>query len=166
MASTTAAPAIRLEAGSEVKVPDGKGGEKLVTLADRIEVHEPSEDVLALVGSGEILRDENVIVKIEDAYVVYTQFTARTLAGAKALVNGAEDLVLDEKGQPKRGEPSVTAAFNYGFDLDAKRAVRQSFEKKASGPAKDIKKAVGGLMALGYSEEDALALAKAKLPTA
>lgn len=172
MASTANAPVTRLDAGSVVKVPDGKGGEKEVALAARLDVYTLDDAILALIADGSILMDENVLVKIEEQYVVYTQLLAVNMAGMQALVpEGRVDLVLDDKGQPKRStkdEPvaSVAQKFNYGNDLDAKREVRQAFEKANAGPEKDIKGAIKFLIKLGHSPEEAEALAKAKLPTA
>jgi len=171
MATTPAVPVSRLEAGATIKVPDGKGGDKEVTLASRVEVYEMTEALEALVASGSLIKDENVIVKIEEAYAVYTQLLAVDMAGMQALVpEGRVDLVLDEKGQPKRStkdEPvaSVAQKFNYGNDLDAKREVRNQYEKSVAGPEKDIKAAIKFLVKLGHSPEEAEALATAKLGT-
>lgn len=161
-------PVVRLEQGSTIRVPDPEnpGKEKDVELADRIEVYELTEAIQALINSGKIVVDENVVVKIEKAYVVYTQLLATDLESMTALSGGPVELVRNPDGTAKRGEPSVASKFNYGNDLDAKREVRQKFEKRVAGPAKTVNKTVEGLVALGYTREEAEALAKAKLPTA
>lgn len=160
----------RLDAGSKVKIKvDGK--EMEVTVSARYDAYGvlPDEAKAAIaeqVAAGTVLVDENVLVKVGDEYVVYTQYTAKTVDAAAVLVGGAQDLVLDNKGEPKSGEPSVTSAFNYGNDLNAKRFVRQQHEKKVKGPEKTVNATIKNLMALGYSQAEAEALAKAKLPTA
>jgi hypothetical protein len=165
MATPTTPAAVRLEAGSSTKI-NTEGKEVEIQVAARYEVQPTSEAVQALIDSGKILKNENVLVKVGDEYVVYTQLTALTAEAAAALLDGVVDMVLDERGEPKQGAPSVLSNFVYGYDLNAKRAVRQLHEKKVKGPEKTVNSTIKGLMALGYSQAEAEALAKAKLPTA
>lgn len=163
--ATPTTTSTRLEAGSTTKI-NTEGKETEITVAARYEVQPSSEAVQAQIDAGKILRNENVLVKVGDEYVVYTQLTALTREAAVALLDGVEDMVLDDDGQPKQGAPSVLSNFVYGYDLNAKRAVRQLHEKKVKGPEKTVNSTIKGLMALGYSQAEAEALAKAKLPTA
>lgn len=162
MATPTVASS-RLEAGSTTKI-NTEGKEVEITVAARYEVQPTSDLVSALIESGKILRNENVLVKVGDEYVVYTQLTALTIEAAEALQEGVVDMVLDDDGTPKQGAPSVLSNYVYGYDLNAKRAVRQLHEKKVKGPEKTVNSTIKGLMALGYSQAEAEALAKAKLP--
>lgn len=154
----------RLEAGSVIKVTDGSGGEKEAKVAARYEVHDlESAEVAAGIADGTILADPNTVVKVGDEYIVYTKLEAMTLAAAGILLAGQLDLAIGDDGQPKRGEPSVCSNFNYGFDLNAKRNARQAHEQKVKGPERTINATVAGLMKLGFSREDAEAVAKSKL---
>jgi len=164
MATPNTPVASRLEAGSTTKI-NTEGKEVEIQVAARYEVQPTSEAVQALIDAGKILKNDNVLVKVGDEYVVYTQLTALTREAAVALLDGVEDMVLED-GQPKQGAPSVLSNFAYGYDLNAKRAVRQLHEKKVKGPEKTVNSTIKGLMALGYSQAEAEALAKAKLPTA
>lgn len=155
---------VRLEAGSVIKVTDGSGGEKEAKLAARYEAHDLEDAAIqAAIVDGSILADPNTVVKVGDEYIVYTKLEAMTVAAALLLLAGAGDLAIGEDGQPKRGEPSVTSNFNYGFDLNAKRAVRQQHEQKVKGPERTIAATVAGLTKLGFSKEEAEAIAKSKL---
>lgn len=166
MSTPTVPSPARLEAGSTTKI-NTEGKEVEITVAARYEVQPLGYSaVQAGIADGSIRKQDNVLVKVGDEYVVYTQLTAMTGKASDALLGGILDLVLDEKGEPKSGEPSVTSNFNYGYDLNAKRAVRQLHEKKVKGPEKTVNSTIKGLMALGYSAAEAEALAKAKLPTA
>lgn len=163
--ATPTTTSTRLEAGSTTKI-NTEGKEVEIQVAARYEVQPKSEAVQALIDAGKILRNNNVLVKVGDEYVVYTQLTALTAEAAAALLDGVVDMVLDDDGQPKQGASSVLSNFAYGYDLNAKRAVRQLHEKKVKGPEKTVNSTIKGLMALGYSQAEAEALAKAKLPTA
>lgn len=160
-------PNVRLEAGSVIKVSDGAGGEKEAKVAARYEVYDLADaDILAGRADGSILGDDNTVVKVGDEYIVYTQLFATNEKTMRLLCGGPVDLVLGEDGQPKKGEPSVASAFNYGNDLNAKRAVRQKHEAQTKGPERTINATVAGLMKLGWTKEEAEAAAKAKLPGA
>src|SRR5215813_13991416 len=103
MATTPVVPG-RLESGSAVKVPDGKGGEKDAAIVARYEVYDLASDAIkAGLADGSILADENATVKIGDDYVVFTELTAVTLTAMQALCKGPVDLVLDESGSQKKG---------------------------------------------------------------
>lgn len=157
----------RLDAGSKIKVSDGAGGEKDALIGARYEVYDLASDVIAAgIQAGSIISDENTVVKVGDEFVVYTQLFATDLDTMKALNGGPVDLVMDDDGSPKKGAPSVCSDFNYGRDLNAKRAVRQAHEQKTKGPERTINSTVKGLIALGYSQAEAEAIANAKRATA
>jgi hypothetical protein len=163
----TPSPAVRLEAGSIIKVSDGAGGEKEAKVAARYEVYDLADAaILQARADGSVFGDENTVVKVGDEYIVYTQLFATNEATMRLLCGGPTDLVTNEDGSPKKGEPSVASAFNYGNDLNAKRSVRGKHEETTKGPSRTINATVAGLMKLGWTKEEAEAAAKAKLPTA
>lgn len=121
-----------------------------------------NDEVKALIESGDILVSE-ATVDVNGTEVKYNKMLARSLKGATALIGGDVDLNTEEKdGEEKaaRGKPSVCSAFNYGFDLTRKREVRQEYLKRLEGPEKGIKSGVKALMALGYTQAQAEAIAK------
>lgn len=163
MASPTSTVNAPLTQGSIVTVTE-KGEDKQVTVAARITVYDETDPAIAAaIASGEVFRDENVLVKIEDEYVVYTELLAKTLSAAQALCGGPVDLVLNDDGTAARNAPSVMSNFNYGLNLNAKRKVRQDHQEKAQGPGRTISAAIKNLMNLGFSKEEAEAVAKSKL---
>lgn len=159
--ATPITPSGRLEAGSVAKI-NSEGKEVEVTVAARYDAFDIADEAIqAGLADGSITRADNTLVKVGDEYVVYTKLEARTGAACAALIPGhAVDLVLNDKGEPKSGEPSVTSAFNYGNDLNAKRYVRQLHEKKVKGPEKLENGTIKNLVALGMSQSDAEAFVK------
>lgn len=136
-----------------------------VKLDGRVEIP-ISDEVKRLIESGEILVFDDTPVQVGNENVGYRKLLAKTLAAMIALAGGQTDLSVGEDGNPERGKPSVASAFNYGFDLNAKRYVRQQWESKKAGPGKKVNRAVEDLMSLGYSQEEAETIAKARLPQA
>ena len=130
-----------------------------------------NEAIQALIADGQILHNPDAVVKVGDVEVLFDELEAVTLEAATALVGGQVDLVLDvdeKTGEktPARGKPSVVREFNYGYGLNARRYVRQQYETQAAGPEKQINKGVAALVALGYSQEEAETIAKAKVQAA
>jgi len=103
---------------------------------------------------------EKEMGKLKDEYVVYTKLEATTGAAAATLLAGVVDLVIGDDGQPERGKPSVTSNFNYGADLNAKRAVRQMHESKVKGPERTVNATIANLIKLGFTKEQAEAMVK------
>ena len=152
---------VRLDSGSIIKVTDGSGGEKEAKVAARYEVHSLDDAAIVQgIADGSILADSNVVVKVGDEYVVYTKLEAVTLEAAKVLLAGVADLVIGDDGQPERGKPSVASNFNYGFDLNAKRNVRQAHESKVKGPERTVNAAIANLIKLGFTKDQAETMVK------
>lgn len=152
---------VRLEAGSVVEVTDGSGGTKQAKIAARYETWSLDDAaIIQAIADGAILADPNTVVKVGDEYVVYTKLEAMTVLAALVLLAGVGDLVIGEDGQPERGKPSVTSNFNYGADLNAKRAVRQLHESKVKGPERTVNATIANLVKLGFTKEQAEAMVK------
>jgi len=148
----------RLEAGS-----DYQDGDKKVKISARIEVYPlANPEWQELIRDHQILVNENVVVKIGDVYCVYTQLKAVTLEAMTLMSENRVSLALDENGEPATKQPSVASKWNYGNDLDAKREVRQEWEKSAAGPAKKIDKGIAALVDAGYTEEEAREIVMAR----
>ena len=162
MATTPVVAGQKLQAGSEIRVPDGKGGFTTERVSARFEPYdltgatERSQRILALIASGEILKFDDTIVSLDKAstFLVYTKLLATNLASMEALTDGPVDLVLGEDGKPKKGKDSVAQKFNYGNDLDAKSWVSGQWRADNADPAKKIEKATKAVAAIpGLSPE-------------
>jgi len=88
----------------------------------------------------------------------FQKFVALDLEGALGYCDGHTTPELDEKGEEKRGIPSVIGWWNYAADLSQRQPIRTQVLAENEGPGKTIDKAAKTLaVALGITEDEARA---------